>query len=511
MSRMRYLLLSASAILLVVSLAVVGCGGSSSGPTAPPEPIAGVAGTSTGSSSSGIDSVAFASLVIEKATNGVDADFPPGPTIPVGASVTWTYSVTNNGNEALSNIDVTDNPEGPVTCPFSALDPGESMDCTPILETAVEGPYSNTATVSGDKADGNTITASDTSNYSGSVGDVQIALDLEKQTNGEDADSPMGPILSIGDPVTWSYVVTNNSDEMATEIMVMDDLEGLVTCPDTTLASGSQMTCDPISGTAEAGQYTNEATLTAMVSGTEVTVTDLSHYFGSDPEIRIDKLTNGQDGQTLIIGCPVTWTYDIYNDGNIDLEQIVLDDDQIGIISCPETTLLPGDSMTCESTGTVISGTYENEGRVDALDPIGNGVFDTDTSSYIGSNQCANVIPSDDRLWPPNHRLETISLVGSVCGGNAASFTITGITQDEPLNGLGDGDTSPDGIINGDGTVELRRERAGGGNGRVYEISYLATDSGGAECSGSVFVGVPHDQGGSEPIDDGQIYDSTQP
>ena len=43
---------------------------------------------------------------------------------------------------------------------------------------------------------------------------------------------------------------------------------------------------------------------------------------------------------------------------------------------------------------------------------------------------------------------------------NNATITITGVTQDEPTNGLGDGDTGPDAIINGN-TVLLRAERSG--------------------------------------------------
>jgi hypothetical protein len=102
--------------------------------------------------------------------------------------------------------------------------------------------------------------------------------------------------------------------------------------------------------------------------------------------------------------------------------------------------------------------------------------------------------------------------MGGVCGGEVTSYIITGVTQDEPVNGLGDGDTSPDAVISADrSSLELRRERAGGGNGRVYEIAFEATNNDGADCSGFVTVGVPHDQGGSPPIDDGQIHDSTQP
>ena len=47
------------------------------------------------------------------------------------------------------------------------------------------------------------------------------------------------------------------------------------------------------------------------------------------------------------------------------------------------------------------------------------------------------------------------------------------------------------------------------GNGRVYEIFFEASDGRGKFCTGSVKVGVPHDQGHGPAVDDGKRYDST--
>jgi hypothetical protein len=132
------------------------------------------------------------------------------------------------------------------------------------------------------------------------------------------------------------------------------------------------------------------------------------------------------------------------------------------------------------------------------------------------SNQppdCTKAVPSIDTLWPPNHKLVTISINGVTDPeADPIAITITRITQDEPVNGLGDGDTSPDGFGVGTSQTQIRAERSGTGNGRVYTISFTATDGKGGTCSGQVKVGVPHDQGkGATPIDDGQNYDSTLP
>ena len=111
---------------------------------------------------------------------------------------------------------------------------------------------------------------------------------------------------------------------------------------------------------------------------------------------------------------------------------------------------------------------------------------------------CTAVAPSRTALWPPNHKLRTIALSGaSDPDGTPVAITITGVTQDEPIDGRGDGKTSPDVVLGpAAGQVRLRAERAGGGDGRVYTVAYTATDPSGASCSGSVTVSVPHDRGG---------------
>ncbi len=115
-----------------------------------------------------------------------------------------------------------------------------------------------------------------------------------------------------------------------------------------------------------------------------------------------------------------------------------------------------------------------------------------------------------NKLWPPNHKLKDIQVQGVTDAGDAVTLTVTSITQDEPVNGQGDGDASPDGFGVGTANPQVRAERSGTGNGRVYRINFKAVDAKSGECSGFVTVGVPHDKKDT-PIDDGQNYDSTLP
>jgi hypothetical protein len=114
-------------------------------------------------------------------------------------------------------------------------------------------------------------------------------------------------------------------------------------------------------------------------------------------------------------------------------------------------------------------------------------------------------------LWPPNHKLVEVQIINVTDpNDNQVTITITDVTQDEPVNGVGDGDTSPDAMILGS-KVLIRAERAGGGNGRIYHIGFSAVDNLGESCTGYVTVCVPHNRRSSPCVDDGNLFDSLSP
>jgi hypothetical protein len=121
---------------------------------------------------------------------------------------------------------------------------------------------------------------------------------------------------------------------------------------------------------------------------------------------------------------------------------------------------------------------------------------------------CTAARPTVESLWPPDHKHVAVGIVGVTDPENdPVTLTILSVTQDEPLNAVGDGDSSPDAVVQGS-TVLLRAERSGTGNGRVYRISFEATDGNGGSCTSStVRVSVPHDRNGTA-VDSGQTYDS---
>ena len=77
-------------------------------------------------------------VAIETMVNGIDADTAPGPRIQEGETVTWSYVISNTGNVALSDIQVSNTAGIAVDCGggtsiiVGPLDPGASQTCTSV-------------------------------------------------------------------------------------------------------------------------------------------------------------------------------------------------------------------------------------------------------------------------------------------------------------------------------------------------------------------------------------------
>lgn len=114
-------------------------------------------------------------------------------------------------------------------------------------------------------------------------------------------------------------------------------------------------------------------------------------------------------------------------------------------------------------------------------------------------------------LWPPNHRMQRIAPEDCVTIEDACDEDVdvwfTAMSSDEPANAKGDGNHEPD-LMLADGcrAVDVRAERSGKGNGRVYSLRWHAVDDAGNAAEGVCQVTVPHDQSGSAAVDDGPAY-----
>ncbi|VAW01673.1 internalin, putative, partial [hydrothermal vent metagenome] len=280
-------------------------------------------------------------IAIEKTTNGADADTPTGPQILVGDPVTWTYTVTNPGNVALSNVAVTDDQgvtpayQGGDANDNGLLDPGETWTYA-ASGTATAGQYANTGTATADFEE-SPITNTDPSHYFG----VDVSIDIEKATNGEDADAPTGPEVLVGDPVTWTYVVTNTGNVALSNVTVTDD-QGVIPvyksgdANENDILETTETWIYEATGTAVLGEYKNTGTVDADYEEEPATDSDLSHYVGVLPAVGdplvIDKLVDNLDGTWVDVATypsdqtTVTWQITLANTAEGDVFKVTLTD-----------------------------------------------------------------------------------------------------------------------------------------------------------------------------------------
>ena len=115
-------------------------------------------------------------------------------------------------------------------------------------------------------------------------------------------------------------------------------------------------------------------------------------------------------------------------------------------------------------------------------------------------------------MWPPNHDYHTFNVSDFVasasgCDGDlTSSVVITSVSSDEPEDNLlgADGSTLNDIVIAPDcKSVQLRSERDGDLNGRVYTITFKVSDSQGNTTTVTATVTIPVNQSGPVAVDDG--------
>ena len=311
-----------------------------------------------------------ASIAIEKATVGHDADGPPGPTVRAGDDMTWTYTVTNDGDVALTNVRVHDDQGVTVACPSDTLGVAESMTCI-ATGTVPIGPYVNVGTAVATPPSGNDVRDTDPSHCVG----ADPAIRIETYTQGVDGDDAPGPYVLVGDIVTWTYVVTNDGDAPIGNVAVTDDHGVTVTMDegdvnaDGMLDLGETWTYSA-HGIAVAGPYVTVGSVTGDVDGIPVADADVAHHFGAVPSVAIEAAINGEDADTapglyVLVGDPVTWTYALTNDGNVTLTDVSVTTDPAITVDCPASTLAADEAMICTASGTATEGPQQSLASVE--------------------------------------------------------------------------------------------------------------------------------------------------
>jgi uncharacterized repeat protein (TIGR01451 family) len=358
-----------------------------------------------------------------------------GLNILTGESITWEYKVKNIGNVTLFNISVADDQGVTVSCPaldIAGLKPGFSITCT-ATGTAAKDLYENIGTVTAKDPQGDPATDDDASSYFGADPQISIA-----KVTVDGASSGDGLNILTGESIKWRYTVTNAGNVALSNVTVTDNKPGVspaYVSGDTDGDGKLDLTETWIfeaSGTASAGSYSNTGTASGKFTDSAGhsrtdTATDISSYFGANPQIDIVKKTVGSDGTEgdnvfILINGAVTWKYYVTNTGNIALTNVTVTDNQPGVtVTCPQTTLAIGASMTCTANGTnttPIGTWYNNVGTATSnyTDTAGHSrtATDSDPSAYysgapgdVTNSQLCNFGPNFRLVFTPDSRYYT--------------------------------------------------------------------------------------------------------
>ena len=219
-------------------------------------------------------------------------------------------------------------------------------------------------------------------------------IDIEKATNGVDADTAPGVELIVGEVATFTFVATNTGNVDLADVSINDDVLGPI-CGIENLAVGASETCETTATVTE-GQQTNVATATGQPIdpatgepvGDPVTADDPSNHIGIVPgppcvaDIRGPRLFAGdrviwdtgyvaQAGSTLIVeteepggspGQPNEQVYVFVGDVNhgitpIDLGTIEIEAQNTGRVSFVHYSVITGDTSHPNSVEIEFCGT----------------------------------------------------------------------------------------------------------------------------------------------------------
>ena len=397
--------------------------------------------------------IAGSSIVVTSANLSLT---PLEATNPVGTSHTVTAHVTRDGAPVVGQV---------VSFTVTGVNAGAAGNCIPgSCQTDSNGDVSFTYLGSSAVGD-DTIKAS----FKDVNGGLQSATAQKHWVKPADGTPPVVTVQSV------TVVATGPTTPVSFTASATDETDGTLPVSCSATSGGSF----PVGGTLVTCTATDAAGNTGSGNGT-ITVTNTKPTIGPLPDITVH--TRNPAG--------VSVSYAIT--GN-DAEQGTL-------------------AAVC----TPVSGTHFGIGAT----PVSCAVSDVTGASASGGFKvivildnevpvCSTARPSVSSLWPPNHTMVPIQILGATdADGDAIKIAVSDIHQDEPTSGLGDGDTPVDGGGIGTSTPSVRAERSGKGDGRVYYISFTVTDTLGGSCKGTVTVGVPHDQKGGPAVGGGPLFKS---
>lgn len=332
-------------------------------------------------------------------------------------------------------------------------------------------------------------------------------VDIKTQINGQDADSPTGPILAPGDTATFTYTLTNPGNVPLTGVVVSDD-NGTPGNPGDDFAPS--FTSGDTNGNSQldvgetwiytalrtviAGQFTGSGSVEAAGGLQNVADADAANYFGSAPAVNLATFVDGEDadlptGPILAIGSFKFFTYSVTNSGNIALANVVVTDDNgtpgntaddfnpsySGGDANSNNLLDLGETWTYSFVFPVSDGQYTSSASVTANDSINQIASNTDATNYFGSAPdviIETLVNGDDADVPTGPNLVAGSMatftyvvtnVGNIALSNVEVSDdngTSGDTGDDFNPAYSSGDTNSNSLLDTDETWTFTALRA---------------------------------------------------
>lgn len=253
------------------------------------------------------------------------------PVVPIGAPATFTITVTNTGEVALTNVAVSDpllaacdRPNlGPIAAGASAV-----YTCT---DPSVTDGYTNTASVTASASGGPTLTDDDSARVdTAGIAVVKTALDT---------------VVPRGNTGTFQIEVTNTGSVALTPVVVSDPA-----VPDCDRTFGSLAAGASTTYTCETSALAHGMTNTVSVSGTPPSGPVQHDTDSASIAISDIAITKNVDDVVTAPGDTVVFTITVTNTGEVPLDNVSVDDPPLPACSRANLgTLAPGaaTSYTC--------------------------------------------------------------------------------------------------------------------------------------------------------------------
>jgi uncharacterized repeat protein (TIGR01451 family) len=218
------------------------------------------------------------------------------------------------------------------------------------------GGFSNTATANA--AFGGSVTSH--SNTATVTATAAPGLTITKSASPNDAAH-----FKDGQVITYSFVVTNTGNVTLTNVAPAESsFTGIgtlstITCPAAaaSVAPDSQVTCTATYTITQADvdkrQITNEATATGTPPSGPPTDSSSSHVTipaDQHPALAMVKhatVNPAADQNAVQVGDVISYTFDVTDTGNVTVTNLSVSDPTLGSVTCPQTTLIPNQKVTC--------------------------------------------------------------------------------------------------------------------------------------------------------------------